>query len=283
MGRETVEMSPLPRHIGSRARSKVAAYLGLAIAAIAIAFGKPVLAADLPANVLAQKAVYDWTGLYFGGHFGYGGASFGPYTNPLPLQGVFWPHTATGLIGGYQMGYNRELANRVVIGVEADSTFPSPLDQAALANMPPTAFNTTLDFVGTVRGRIGYAFGIWMPYVTGGFAWGHTNAAINDGSGAVVGHYQAGWTAGLGIEFAVSGNWTAKFEYDYVALSHQTFDLSGFGLPDVNVDPRFNWFKIGLNYHFGDVPLKPLAGAQAALPESDLWNIHAQTTVLPQG
>ena len=58
-----------------------------------------------------------------------------------------------------------------------------------------------------------------MPYVTGGFAWGHTHAEINDGSGAIIGHYQTGWTAGLGLEFAVSGNWSARLEYDYVDLS----------------------------------------------------------------
>ena len=80
----------------------------------------------------------------------------------------------TGVIGGYQVGYNRELANRVVLGVEADATFTSPLDQAALGRMPPTPFNSTIDYVGTARGRIGYAFDRIMPYVTGGFAWGHT-------------------------------------------------------------------------------------------------------------
>jgi high affinity Mn2+ porin len=40
-----------------------------------------------------------------------------------------------------------------------------------------------------------------MPYLTGGFAWGHTRVEINDGSAAIVGHYQPRWTAGLGLEF----------------------------------------------------------------------------------
>jgi high affinity Mn2+ porin len=149
--------------------------------------------------------------------------------------------------------------------------------------MPPSAFNTTLDYIGTVRGRIGYAFGRLMPYATGGFAWGHTHAEINDGSGAMVKHYQPGWTAGLGLEFAVSGNWGAKLEYDYVALSRQLFDLSGFGLANVNVDPRIHLAKIGLNYHFGDTPWIAPAPAKPLLPDSDNWNVHAQTTFLPQG
>ncbi|MEH2550398.1 high affinity Mn2+ porin [Bradyrhizobium sp. AZCC 2262] len=240
----------------------------------------PALAADPPLKVWASKKVYDWTGFYVGGHFGYGGGSFGPDTNPLPLQGVAFPHSPIGLIGGYQIGYNRELPNHVVLGVEADSTFPSYLDQSAMGRLPPAAFNTTLDYIGTVRGRIGYAFGPWMPYVTGGFAWGHTHAVINDGSG--VGHYQPGWTAGIGLEFAVSGNWSAKLEYEYVDLSRQLYDLSGFGLGNVNVDSRISLAKIGLNYHFGDLTQKP-ASKQTALPDSDAWNVHAQMTFLPQG
>ncbi len=244
------------------------------------------LAADLPLKARAARTLYDWTGFYVGGHFGYGDASFGPGTNPLPEQGALLPHSATGLTGGYQLGYNRQFANRVVLGVEADATFPSPTDGPALARSP-ALFHTTIDYVGTVRGRIGYAFDRLMPYVTGGFAWGHTHINVNDGDGVSglfpVGHYQTGWTAGVGLEYAVSGNWTAKAEYEYVDLSRQTYDLSGFGLGSVNVDPRIHLFKLGLNYQFGDTPWMPPVDGKTKLPEFNDWNVHAQTTVLPQG
>ncbi|MFB9263930.1 carbohydrate porin [Bradyrhizobium erythrophlei] len=259
---------------------------GLGVGVLALA--DPASAADLPLKAPALKSVYDWTGFYVGGHFGYGDASLGPDTNPLPLQGVFFPHSPTGLIGGFQVGYNREFANHLVLGVEADASFTSPIDQAALGGAP-APFNTALDYVGTLRGRIGYAFGRWMPYVTGGFAWGHTHININDdpanGSGVIssVGHYQPGWTAGLGLEFAISGNWTAKLEYEYVDLARQAYDLSGFGLSGVNVDPRIHLAKVGLNYQFGDTPWKPAADGKTALPESNDWNVHAQTTFLPHG
>jgi len=87
-------------------------------------------AADMPLKAPALRSVYDWTGFYVGGHFGYGGGSLGPGTNPLPEQGVLFPTSVTGLIGGYQVGYNRELANRIVLGIEADSTFTSPIEPA---------------------------------------------------------------------------------------------------------------------------------------------------------
>jgi len=263
---------------GRRCR-RASAGLGLGVLMLA----DPALAADFPVKAPALRAVYDWTGFYVGGHFGYGGGSLGAGTHPLPEQGVFFPTSVTGLIGGYQAGYNRQLTNRVVLGIEGDSSFTSPLDGPALGRMPPSAFNTTLDYIGTVRGRIGYAFDRLLPYATFGFAWGHTHAEINDSSGAIIGHYQPGWTAGLGLEFAVSGNWSAKLEYDYVELSRQRYELSRFGLPDVNVDPRIHLAKIGLNYHFGDTPWIAPAPAKPLLPDSDNWNVHAQTTFLPQG
>ncbi|TMJ62508.1 MAG: cell envelope biogenesis protein OmpA, partial [Alphaproteobacteria bacterium] len=259
--------------------------VGLAL----LAFELPAMAADLPLKAPAAKTVYDWTGFYLGGHVGYGGGSFGPGTNPLPEQGVFFPHSITGVIGGYQAGYLRQLSSHVVLGIEADASFTSHLDAPALI---PAPFHTTIDYVGTVRGRAGYASGTLLAYVTGGFAWGHSHININDAAGAVVsspGQNQLGWTAGAGVEFAVSGNWSAKLEYDYTDLARRTYDLSGFGLPAVNVDPNIHLVKLGLNYRFGDTPpwtapdAAKTAAAKTALPESTDWNVHAQTTFLPTG
>jgi high affinity Mn2+ porin len=221
----------------------------------------------LPIKAPVRSAIYDWTGFYLGGHVGYGSGSFGPGTNPLPEQGVFFPHSVTGLIGGYQAGYNRQLSNRVVLGIEADASFPSPVDVPALT---PAPFNTTLDYVGTVRGRIGYAFGTLLPYVTGGAAWGHGHVNFNDGAGNSIllrAQNQLGWTAGAGVEFAVSGNWTAKLEYNYIDFARRTYDLSDADLPVVNVDPNIHLVR--LNYRFGDTPpwTAPVsANGQVALP-----------------
>jgi high affinity Mn2+ porin len=259
--------------------------VGLAL----LAFELPAMAADLPLKAPAAKTVYDWTGFYLGGHVGYGGGSFGPGTNPLPEQGVFFPHSITGVIGGYQAGYLRQLSSHVVLGIEADASFTSHLDAPALI---PAPFHTTIDYVGTVRGRAGYASGTLLAYVTGGFAWGHSHININDAAGAVVsspGQNQLGWTVGAGVEFAVSGNWSTKLEYDYIDLARRTYDLSGFGLPPVNVDPNIHLVKLGLNYRFGDTPpwtapdAAKTAAAKTALPESTDWNVHAQTTFLPTG
>jgi high affinity Mn2+ porin len=260
---------------------------GLGVTLGMLALDGSAVAADMPLKAPVLKTVYDWTGFYIGGHVGYGGGSLGPGTNPLPEQGVGLPHSVTGLIGGYQAGYSRQFSNHVVLGVEADASFTSPVDALALARAP-APFNATIDYVGTLRGRAGYAFGAVMPYVTGGFAWGHSSVDVTNAAGKVFatpGQTQTGWTAGAGIEFAVSGNWSAKVEYDYIDLSRRNYDLSGLGLPNIGVDPKIQLIQLGLNYRFGDTlwnaPVS--ANPQTALPESDAWNVHAQTTFLTQG
>ena len=243
------------------------------------------VAADMPLKAPIFKSVYSWTGFYLGAHVGYGGGSFGPDANPLPLQGAFFPHSVTGMIGGYQAGYNRQLANHVVLGVEADVSFGSPLDGPRLVAAP---FNTTFDYIATARGRAGYAVGTWMPYVTGGIAWGQTQVILND-VGTVVPPKRelthVGWTAGLGVEVAVGGNWTAKAEYDFIDLARQSYDLTDVGLPRVNVDPRVHLFKVGMNYRLWETPpwAAPMpVDRRTPLPEPTDWNVHAQTTIIPQ-
>ena len=254
-----------------------------------MASGVPAYAADafakMPLKAAPALVVYSWTGIYVGGHVGYGNGSLGPDTNPQPLQGAFFPPSVTGMIGGYQAGYNYHFANNVVLGVEADVSFGSPIDIPRLA---PTSFNTTIDYLATARGRAGYSLGRWMPYVTGGVAWGHTHVDLNDFGTAVpprryLAH--AGWTAGLGIEVAVGGNWTAKAEYDYVDLARRTYDLTDIRLQRVNVDPNVHLFKLGLNYRLWETSPwdAPAHAGRSTLPEPTDWNVHAQTTVIAQG
>src|ERR1700730_1258103 len=219
------------------------------------------LPTTLPIKAPVRAAFYDWTGFYVGGQVGYGQGDLGPGTNPVPEQAIFFPHSLTGLIGGFQAGYNFQLPSRVVLGVEVDALFTSPRDLPKLDSAP---FNSTLEYAATARGRIGYAFGTMLPYVTGGLAWGESRVNINgpDGinpastlSSKFLPH--VGWTAGLGIEKAVGGNWTAKIEYDFIDLARRTYGLGDAMLADLNVDPRIHVIKVGLNYKLGDTPWAP--------------------------
>jgi high affinity Mn2+ porin len=250
------------------------------------------IAADLPTSLPIKAApvptaTYNWTGFYVGGQVGYGQGGLGPGTNPIPEQAVFFPHSLTGLIGGFQAGYNLQMQNRVVLGVEVDTLFTSPRD---LPKLDPAPFNSTLEYAATARGRIGYAFGTILPYVTGGLAWGESRVNINanDGITPLSSRFlpHVGWTAGLGLEKAIGGSWTTKIEYDYIDLGRRTYGLGDAMLPDLNVDPKVHVVRVGLNYRLGDTPWAPSAASPIngmQIPESPDWNVHGQTTLIAQG
>lgn len=224
----------------------------------------------------------DWSGIYFGGHAGFGTGSLGPGTNPILNQSVGLPPTVTGMIGGLQGGYNFQASDRWVFGTEADITFVSPPDETRRI---AALFNTSLDVMGTVRGRIGYAFGPFLPYATGGFAWAQTKVDINGDDGSVLsklGRWHAGWIAGAGVEMALGGPWAARVEYDYFDLASSTYRLDGAGLRNVSVRPQAQRITFGLNYRLGD-GVSALAKPSAPGEASPDWNVHGQTTFIAQG
>ncbi|MGZ3409161.1 MAG: carbohydrate porin [Xanthobacteraceae bacterium] len=250
----------------------------------ALGGGGELAAADLQRPMMTSA--YSWTGLYIGGHFGYGTGSFGPGAHPLPLQAVALPSSATGFIGGFQAGYNLQTGSNLVLGVETDVTFVSPRT-TPIPQQPP--FDTTYDLFGTTRIRVGYAYGNWLPFVTGGFAWGKTRINQYDSEGEVLALKPAnqwGWTTGLGIEYALTGRWTAKLEYDYIKLGATTYDLLPPAPAQLVVDPNIHVVKVGFNYRLlGDVPAASTGAApwRAVASEDSGWSIHGQTTVIPQG
>jgi outer membrane immunogenic protein len=178
------------------------------------------------------------------------------------------PH---GGLGGFQAGYNYQV-DRVVYGLEADLTWTGQRDtfnfsvQHLALNFEDFDYRETLTaklhYMGTVRGRIGYAFGEFLPYVTGGLAWGRMKmdlswaAAQRGNPGAPVfatasfsgseAHTLVGWTLGAGFEYAFAPRWTAKLEYLYVDLGKENFFVGvpgggSFGLTDQIV-------RIGINF-----------------------------------
>lgn len=269
-------------------RSRIKAPLLASVVLVAGTASIQVKAADPAASSIPTAAPsYRWTGPYLGLHFGYGAGAFGPDTNPILNQAVFLPATLTGFVGGLQAGYNFQFSNNVVLGVEAELSVPSPIDRPAT---PVSPFNTGFDYFGAARARIGYAFDRILPYVTGGVAWGQTKVDLNNVDGnveSIKSLYHVGWTAGVGIEYALTGNWTGKLEYNYIDLGSRTYELDIPAQRTVAVDPKIHVVKVGLNYRLTDIASwdssKPQDLKTSVVPDSDRWSIHGQTTFTQQG
>jgi outer membrane immunogenic protein len=210
-------------------------------------------AADLPRRaappVFVPVPVFTWTGFYAGFNAGYGfDASSSTAPTVIGVNGastlVLPGSTAViafnngsrndGFTGGGQIGYNYQFTpgSGFVVGVEADAQyvdfgrernrFVSTGALAAQQVFNPTGVSG-LDYFGTVRGRLGYAFDRTLVYGTGGFAYGSgggrdfglTNASRDD--------FQTGWAAGAGIEYALP---TDSF-FNFFKSSAVTFKVEG--------------------------------------------------------
>jgi outer membrane immunogenic protein len=192
------------------------------------------VAADLPARTYTKAPavvapVYNWAGFYIGAMGGYAkeDASFAPVSG--------------GLAGG-TIGYNWQ-TGPVVFGLEADAAWA---DLSATAGIPGLLTATAkVDDLGTVRGRIGYAFDQVLLYGTGGYAWADTKlSATVLGLSASESHVLNGWTAGAGVEVMFAPKWSVKAEYLYRSFSSQNY----FNVPSGTVN--MNSVQVGVNYHF---------------------------------
>lgn len=215
---------------------------------------------------LAAEPMPSWTGFYFGGHAGYSWGSVDGDTTETVLipqysPFVYLPNSTAfssvgrdlnpdGGLGGIQIGYNFQAA-RVVYGLEADLSWTGQRDTFNFSgnreslNTEDFIYQETLaaklQYMGTVRGRLGYAIDAFLPYVTGGFAWGRMQMDLNWTAAQKASFCPAcaifalssfsgsqtetlfGWTIGAGFEYAFAPRWSVKLEYLYVDLNEKPF------------------------------------------------------------
>jgi high affinity Mn2+ porin len=232
-------------------------------------------------------AGYDWSGLYAGGHVGYGrgygrNILFDP--NPAAAGSSFG-----SLWGGLQFGYNHLLPSRLLVGIEGDISFPNYLDDGIVAERSTrtSAVTEKLDFVSTVRGRAGYAFDRWLFYATGGLAWSQARFLEDSnltGSEDKVLRMRSGWAVGAGAELAIAPGWAARLEYlhDRLGKADGTFP-SGTGYESTTV--ALNSVRLGLDrkLDWTGADANPTDAGESWAIYSDSWNIHGQLTFVEQG
>lgn len=202
--------------------------LFLAVSALAAA-AAPAWAGDLPLQrqpyYQANPApLFNWTGFYIGANGGYTwGSAIGGDVN--------------GLLGGGTAGYNYQFSPNGVIGAETDIAFSNADDTVGTRKF-------SLDYLGTLRARAGYAVGNVMFYGTAGAAYGKGELSQ---AGLSNDQVQWGWVLGAGLEAMLTQNVSAKFEYLYVDLGDKTYN-STTGLQSIGYTSSI--LRGGVNYKF---------------------------------
>jgi outer membrane immunogenic protein len=234
----------------------------LAIAALTVSAAGVVVAplsaraADMPGHAKVppvymappQPDQFDWNGFYLGfnGGYGFGRSSWsdpaaGSLSDRFDING--------GLVGG-QIGYNWQVG-KTVLGVESDIDWAHLSGSTAAGGVCGAdgggACSTEQSWLGTTRARLGYAFGNFLPYVTGGVAYGNIKAMQATGTST---DNKAGWTAGAGVEYGITKNWSAKAEYLHIDLGTATFMGAASRTNTLTVPITEDLVRAGLNYHW---------------------------------
>jgi outer membrane immunogenic protein len=210
-------------------------------------------------------AIYDWTGIYVGGHIGGGilvdsvnqnGFSTAPTAINLIGSGNLRP---AGVIGGAQVGANYEFVPWVV-GVEGSWT-DSAIDGNTLigttnAALPQERFTSQAQWFAAVTGRVGYAANDWLFYAKAGGAWMNvkyaedilTPGGVTNVPNQVLTDNRTGFTVGAGIEVGLVENLSGKIEYDFYDFGSKNYNFNA--ITPVSVNSNLHTIIVGLNYKF---------------------------------
>lgn len=239
-------------------------------------FGGTAPATALQPAAFASPTTFSWTGLHVGVNGGYGAArddypidaSFTTGGSVVGLSGT-GKLDGGGTLAGVQIGYDYQLSSKIVLGLEADFDWADVRGRLGLGGSASVGgvpigsaagdLGTNLDYLGTVRARLGYAVtDPWLIYATGGWAYGGTSSSIGGsitgigGAGLSKKLTHSGWVAGLGSEYAVTSNLTVRAEYLHVDLESKTLldFTAGTTHASLKVDPSYDVVRVGVNYKF---------------------------------
>ncbi len=165
-----------------------------------------------------------------------------------------------GGFGGGQIGYNFQ-SGGFVYGIETDFQGGDIGNRVTGISTNGNAFSSGehVDWFGTARARLGYAFGSTLVYGTGGFAYGDVHQHATDAGVSLGGSgTQTGWVAGGGVEYKINPAWSLKAEYQYIDLGSEKLTNPTGTMSTNGLDASFHTVRLGLNYRFGggSEPLK---------------------------
>jgi outer membrane immunogenic protein len=213
--------------------------LGLLVSSLLLVSSAPVMAQD----------PFDWTGFYAGVHAG-GGAGVVDFETANDLA----DHNAPGGLVGAQAGYNADIGNSLLLGVEATLSWTNMSGEALVDEAPPPFGDqyegTNFHWLATLAPRLGYASGNWFVYGKLGVAYASFDAYFDDDTGLdSLGGSRFGAVFGLGAEYAIDENWSIRGEYDFINLGNSPRKFAPYATA-YDAEMAIHAFTVGVNYRF---------------------------------
>lgn len=193
-----------------------------------------------------------WTGLYAGLQAGYGWgntetkAVWGQIAGPAEQ----FEYDPRGTVGGLHIGYNAEVG-RLVLGMEADLE-ASGIEGSGFGNFS-AIHNSSVDWLGSMRGRLGFIAGSTLLYATGGLAIAGVSLEQQGASAlsafSTNSETRTGWTVGAGVEHAFAPKLTVRLEYRYVDLGAIVYANPTLGMRETS-ELSAHTMRAGLSFRF---------------------------------
>jgi outer membrane immunogenic protein len=216
---------------------------GATLAALAsLPVSSPARAADMtpigqraiPATSGYIPAQFFWTGFYLGASAGYG---FGTSTfiDPLPaaLAASASP-SLKGFLAGGVSGINYQISS-VVLGVEGD--FTGSWAKGSAIDTVGDSLQTQVFWTASITGRVGVAFDRLLIYGKAGVGFDYDRDIVAAAAGGVATGttYHIGWTAGGGVEYAITEHWIGRIAYDYFTFPMRGVIFTGTAIPSPGI------------------------------------------------
>lgn len=195
-----------------------------------------------PHEIPSSQHLFDskWSGLYVGASVGGAwGRSKWSNTDTFDLSGA---------IGGGIIGYGFR-ADQIAFGIESDIIWSGI--SGSTINGCSVRCETSNSWLATVRGRLGYSWDRFLPFVTAGVALGDVKATQPSFAGAS--SLEMGWVAGLGFEYALTPNWNLRAEFLHIDLGAMNCATSCAATP-VSTELKEDLIKVGFTYYFAPEP-----------------------------
>jgi len=216
----------------------------------------------------APVAPMNWTGFYVGGHIG-GAVSNDRWSDPFGATTSFGLVNVPGFgdtihgngpLGGAQVGFNWQTESWV-LGVQSEwSAADLRGENTCFSGIGGLNCQIVIKDVSTLAGRIGYAWNRSLIYAKGGAAAGWLEYTILGNTASNTLGYGTsktsawGWTAGGGLEHALTDYWTVMAEYEHVDLGMNFVSFPFIGLVNaqpIGIHETIDLFRLGVNYKFG--------------------------------
>ncbi|MBV9530828.1 MAG: TonB-dependent receptor, partial [Bradyrhizobium sp.] len=211
-------------------------------------------------KALLARSAYNWTGVYVGADGGYGWQkSTGTLITAAGAFSTPYDYGVTGPFAGSFVGWNYQF-NRLVLGIEGDwqwsnltgnSQSLAPLGATGAFPAGPFTVSTTTKDYGSIRGRLGVAFDRFLIFGTGGWAVGNLSTAFaltGAAPFATTGGNSNGWTAGAGVEYAITDTILSRIEYRYTSLEALGFVNAATNSANAGTRAPVNDFRAGIAY-----------------------------------